>query len=180
MKLSVLTLLVIAIIAAVPIYGQSGDDIGTFDIERVYEDALRGDDTAFAATGPGISELTRQPENYAFVVMRIIGYLVVVTALIFVLAWGIRRFGVAGVPKVSGGNNMDTIETLYFGQDRGVALVRVADVVYLIGHTSGNIVMLEKIEGEKAIELIASSKGGATIMNFKDAFNNFMGKMKRT
>jgi flagellar biogenesis protein FliO len=87
---------------------------------------------------------------------------------------------VAGVSKVGGGNNMDTIEAIYFGQNRGAVLIRVADVVYLLGHTPENIVLLEKIEGDKAVELIASSsKSGSTVMSFKDAFNNFMGKMKR-
>jgi flagellar biogenesis protein FliO len=86
---------------------------------------------------------------------------------------------VAGVSKVGGGNNMDTIEAIYFGQNRGAVLIRVADAVYLLGHTSENVVLLDKIEGEKAVELIASSRGGSTVMSFKDAFNNFMGKMKR-
>lgn len=85
----------------------------------------------------------------------------------------------AGVSKVGGGSNMDTIEAIYFGQNRGAVLIRVADTVYLLGHTPESVVLLEKIEGEKAVELIASSKGGSTVMSFKDAFNNFMGKMKR-
>jgi flagellar biogenesis protein FliO len=162
---------------ALPVHGQGDDDVGTFDIDRVYEDAAR-DDTLLGGGSP--YAFTRQPENYTLVILRITGYLAVITAFIFALAWGVRKVGVAGVAKVSGGNNMDTIETLYFGQNRGATLVRVGDAVYLLGHTPSSIVMLEKIEGEKAIELIASSKGGTSIVNFKDAFNNFMGKMKKT
>ncbi|MDR2577429.1 MAG: flagellar biosynthetic protein FliO [Chitinispirillales bacterium] len=172
-----LVLLSISLTTAPPAYGQD-DDVGAFDIDLVYEDAVRGDDSLLADGGP--YAFTRQPENYALVIMRITGYLVVITAFIFALAWGVRKVGVAGVAKVSGGNNMDTIETLYFGQNRGAALIRVGDTVYLLGHTPDSIVLLEKIEGEKAIELIAASKGGTSIVNFKDAFNNFMGKMKKT
>ena len=163
-------------------YGQENESdstgIGGFDMDKVYEEVASANDSALTGDG-GISGFTRQPENYALVLLRITGYLVLITLVIFGMAWGIRKLGVAGVSKVGGGNNMDVIETLYLGQNRGASLVRVGDTVYLLGHTQENIVMLEKIEGERAIELIASSKGGATIMNFKDAFNNFLGKMKK-
>jgi len=179
----------ILIILAAAAYAQDGNSgtsggIGSFDIDKVYEDAAGGDDdSALSQGGAGGSSsgaYPRRQENYALVLLRIIGYLVVVTAIILAAAWGARRLGVAGVSKVGGGNNMDTIEAIYFGQNRGAVLIRVADVVYLLGHTPENVVLLEKIEGEKAVELIASSnKGGSAVMSFKDAFNNFMGKMKR-
>jgi flagellar biogenesis protein FliO len=157
----------------------SSGGIGTFDIDKVYDD-VTGGDSAFAQGGAGgAGAYPRRQDNYALVLLRIIGYLVVVTLIILAAAWGVRKIGVAGVSKVGGGNNMDTIEAIYFGQNRGAVLIRVADVVYLLGHTPENVVLLEKIEGEKAVELIASSKGGSTVMTFKDAFNNFMGKMKR-
>jgi flagellar biosynthetic protein FliO len=158
--------------------GTDAGDIGSFDIDKVFEDVSGGGDTALASSAA--SAFPRQPENYALVMLRIVGYLAVITMVIVALAWAVRKFGVAGVSKVGGGNNMDVIETLYLGQNKGAALVRLGDTVYFLGHTSENIVLLEKIEGEKAIEFIASSKGGTSIMNFKDAFNNFLGKMKRS
>jgi len=179
----VAAMLLILISAAYAQDGGSGG-IGTFDIDKVYENATGGadedDDSSLSQGGLGSrAGYPRQKENYALVLLRIIGYLVVVTVIILAAAWGARRIGVAGVSKVGGGNNMDTIEAIYFGQNRGAVLIRVADTVYLLGHTPENVVLLEKIEGEKAVELIASSKGGSTVMSFKDAFNNFMGKMKR-
>lgn len=174
-----LVLLAISILAApFPVFGQDDADIGAFDIEKVNEDIESGADTALADAA-SIAGFTRQPENYAIVLLRITGYLVLITALVLFAAWGVRKIGVAGVPKVGGGNNMDIIETLYLGQNRSAALMRVGDTVYLVGHTTENIVLLEKIEGDKAIDLIASSKGSGGITSFKDAFNNFMGKMKR-
>ncbi|GBU23140.1 hypothetical protein R80B4_03056 [Fibrobacteres bacterium R8-0-B4] len=177
------TVMLLISIAAYAQDGKSGG-IGSFDIDKVYDDAVSGvdDDSAVSQGGAGGTQsdaYSRRPENYALVLLRIIGYLVVVTVIILAAAWGARKLGVAGVSKVGGGNNMDTIEAIYFGQNRGAVLIRVADVVYLLGHTPENVVLLEKIEGEKAVELIASSKGGSTVMTFKDAFNNFMGKMKR-
>jgi len=173
-----LILLVISGLAALaPVYGQDDAGIGSFDIERVNDDIAAGADTALADAA-SIAGFTSQPESFAIVLLRITGFLVVITALIFCAAWAVRKVGVAGVAKVGGGNNMDIIETLYLGQNRGAALMRVGDAVYLVGHTQENIVLLEKIEGEKAIDLIASSKGGGA-MSFKDALNNFMGKMKK-
>jgi flagellar biosynthetic protein FliO len=169
-------------IAAVYAQDDGSGGIGNFDIDKVYEDATGGSDDDSALTQGGVGSASGYPrrrENYALVLLRIIGYLVVVTAVILAAAWGARKLGVAGVSKVGGGNNMDTIEAIYFGQNRGAVLIRVADTVYLLGHTPENVVLLEKIEGEKAVELIASSRGGAAVMSFKDAFNNFMGKMKR-
>ncbi|MDR2694604.1 MAG: flagellar biosynthetic protein FliO [Chitinispirillales bacterium] len=179
-KTLILSITIIAV--ALPACAQDGG-IGSFDIDKVYEDAAgAGDDDSVVSQG-GLSSQSgaypRRSENYAFVLLRIIGYLVVVTVIILAAAWGARRLGVAGVSRVGGGNNMDTIEAIYFGQNRGAVLIRVADTVYLLGHTPESVVLLEKIEGEKAVELIASSKGGSTVMSFKDAFNNFMGKMKR-
>ena len=174
-----LILISISVIAVFPVYGQNdNEEFGAF-VDNVNAAVEAGADTALAGSAASIAGFTRQPENYAIVLLRITGYLVLITALILCAAWAVRKIGVAGVAKVRGGNNMDIIETLYLGQNRGTALVRVGDSVYLIGHTPDNIVLLEKIEGEKAIELIASSKGGGTIINFKDAFNNFMGKMKK-
>jgi len=178
-----LVLLAISVMAApFPVYGQDSSapdpDIGFFDIGKVNDDISTGADTTLADAA-SIAGFTRQPENYAILLLRIIGMLVMVTVLILAAAWLVRRIGVSGVAKVGGGNNMDVIETLYLGQNRSISLARVGDTVYLVGHTLENIVLLEKIEGGKAIELIASSKSGTGITSFKDALNNFMGKMKK-
>jgi len=183
MRIFRIFVIIAMILIPITVYAQNGGSggIGNFDIDKVYEEASGGvdDDSSLAQGGAGIPGYPRKQENYALVLLRIIGYLVVVTVIILAAAWGVRKIGVAGVSKVGGGNNMDTIEAIYFGQNRGAVLIRVADTVYLLGHTPENVVLLEKIEGEKAVELIASSKGGSTVMSFKDAFNNFMGKMKR-
>jgi flagellar biosynthetic protein FliO len=183
-KLLIPLIAIMAAATALPAYAQDGaaggsGGIGNFDIDKVYDEIADGDSALSAAGAGSPPGYPRRQENYALVLLRIIGYLVVVTAIILAAAWGVRKLGVAGVSKVGGGNNMDTIEAIYFGQNRGAVLIRVADTVYLLGHTPENIVLLEKIEGEKAVELIASSKGGSAVMSFKDAFNNFMGKMKR-
>ena len=157
------------------------------DLENKFSNILGGqqsyDDTAFGVS----DELTPMPplqmpgqsENYALVIMRMIGYLAIITMIIFAVAWGVRKAGFAGTSKLGGGGSMDIIEVLSFGQNRNAVLIRVADTVYLLGQTPESMVLLEKIEGQKAIDLIASSKGGTSVMNFKEAFNSFIGKMKK-
>jgi flagellar biogenesis protein FliO len=53
------------------------------------------------------------------------------------------------------------------------------DSVLILGQTPQSITLLEKIEGQKAIEAIASVKGQGTIVPFKDMVNSFLGKMKK-
>jgi flagellar biogenesis protein FliO len=74
---------------------------------------------------------------------------------------------------------MDILETLPLGQNRSLVMVRVMDSILLLSQTPQTIVLLEKIEGAKAIELISLTKGGTSIVQFKDFFNTFIGKMKK-
>ncbi len=117
---------------------------------------------------------------YALVILRIIGYLAIIIALIFGVAWFIKKTGLAGASKIGGGASMDILEVVGFGQNRNAMLIRVMDCVYLLGQTPGSIVLLDKIEGQNAIDIIASSKEGTSIVQFKDAFNSFMGKIKKS
>jgi flagellar biosynthetic protein FliO len=124
--------------------------------------------------------MKKEAENYTWVIARITLYLAIVIAIILAVAWIVRKMGIGNSSRIGGGGSMDILESLQFGQNRNAILVRVMDTVYLLGQTPTSIVLLEKIEGQKAIDLIASSKGGGgSVMQFKDVFNNFMGKTKK-
>jgi len=99
-------------------------------------------------------------------------------AAILALAWLTRKGGIAGGSKLGGGS-MDTLEVLPLGQNKSVLLVRVVDAVYVLAQTAGAITVLEKIEGQRALEIISSSKGLVSMTKFKDAFNQFVGKLKK-
>ena len=152
--------------------GAGNEDIGGFDIEKVRNAAMH-DDTLGNAQSPAAER-----ENLTAVVIRITLYLGVVILLIIGITWIFRRNG-QGVPGGTGGA-MDIIETLPTGQNRMILMVRVMDEIYMLSQTASNITMIDKIGGQKALDIIASSKSGGTIINFKDAFNNFMGKIKKT
>ncbi len=165
--------------ATVMLSAQDRLGTGDFDIGKVRQAVANETyDTSFSTSQT--APVQRAQENYVLVLLRIMGYLAVVTALIFGVAWFVKKAGLAGASKVGGGGSMDVLEVLSFGQNRNAVLIRVMDTVYLLGQTPGNMVLLEKIEGQKAIDIISSSKGGANIMHFKDAFNSFLGKMKKS
>ena len=165
--------IIITLIQAQP----SRDDIGGFDIQKVQQAVMDQRDTAVSESVP---LMKKKAESYTWVIVRITLYLAVVIGVILAVSWIVRKMGIGNSSRIGGGGSMDILEALQFGQNRNAILVRVMDTVYLLGQTPTSIVLLEKIEGQKAIDLIASSKGGGgSVMQFKDVFNNFMGKTKK-
>jgi len=167
--------------AAIAGIGQPKNNIGTFDIEKVRRamsggaDSIAYDSSAKAASA--VSLPVRKSDGMGWVAARICLYLAVVIAAIFLVIWVIKRMGLAGGSKIGGGS-MDVLEALPIGQNRAILLVRVRDIVYVLAQTQHQIALLDKVEGQRALDLISSSKGGS-ITQFKDVFNTFMGKIKK-
>jgi len=166
-------------------FSQSHQDIGSFDINKVARDAGNPESAAPADTGTARSGSAamnafagKTKENWTLVSLRIALYLFITIAAIFMVIWGIKRIGLAGRSKIGGGS-MDVLEALPLGQNRNIVLVRVVDKVYLIGQTQNTMSVLETIEGQKALELISTTKGVVSMAQFKDVFNNFMGKIRK-
>ncbi len=158
---------------------QSRPDIGTFDIEKVRKD-VGGDSSGISADSPRTSTKpvsAKVPENWTLVLLRITLYLAITIAAIFLLVWVIKRVGLAGRSKMGGGS-MDVLEALPLGSNRTIALIRVLDKVYLIGQTQNQITVLDTVEGQKAIEVISSSRGVVSMARFKDVFASFMERFK--
>jgi flagellar biosynthetic protein FliO len=160
-------------------FSQSKPDIGSFDIEKVRKAA--GDPATVLPADSSLSvsgeKKSKASENWGLVVMRICLYLGITIAAIFLVIWGIKRIGLAGRSKIGGGS-MDVLEALPLGQNRGLVLVRVVDKVYVVGQTPDQITLFETIEGQKALELISTTKGVVSMAQFKDVFGSFMGKFK--
>ena len=162
-----------------PVYGQAKDGIGNFDIEKVRRAVIDpgapvGADSGAAAT-PAIKQ---EKANVGWLITRIGLYLAFIIGAIFLTIWAIKRLGLVGRSKIGGGS-MDLLEALPLGQNRTIVLVRVTDRVYVLAQTPNQISVLDTLTGEKALELISSSKGVVSISQFKDVFNTFMGKMKK-
>jgi flagellar biosynthetic protein FliO len=179
--------LFIALLFAGTGFSQPKEGIGNFDIEKVRRAVIDPNgpaavDTdrasAASASAPQTSATKTEKVNLGWLIVRLCFYFALIIGAILFVTWGIKRLGLAGRSKIRGGS-MDILEALPLGQNRNVLLVRVTDKVYLLAQTQNQITVLDTITGEKAIELISSSKGVVSIMQFKDVFNNFMGKMKK-
>ena len=151
--------------------------IGSFDIEKVRQ-AVTQPANALTVDSASDAPTAVKSESIGWLMARMGFYLALVIGAIYAVMWFVKRFGLAGRSKIGGGS-MDTLEVLPLGPNRAVMLVRVTDRVYLLAQTPGAISVLDKIEGEKAIEVIASSKGVVSISQFKDVFSSFMGKIKK-
>lgn len=149
------------------------EDIGDFDIGKV-RDAVYSSDSGLGET----IEPAAREEKLASVIIRITVYMAIIITVILITAWFIRNKGIKAT-RTGGGGAMDVIENMAMGPNRSLTMVRIMDEIYLLSQTANSITLLDKIGGQKAVDIIASSKGGGTIMQFKDAFNNFMGKMKK-
>lgn len=175
MKANVFLFILLFFFSVVQAQNPASGETGDFDIKKVREAVFSANDTALNEN----VQLRKNAENYSLVIFRVVFYLAVVIAVIFAVAWIVKKSGLTGSSRIGGGGAMDVLEILPFGQNRTITMIRVMDTVYLLGQTPQSIALLEKIEGQKAIDLIASSKGGSSIVQFKDAFNSFISKMKK-
>ncbi len=150
-----------------------------FDIQKVREAVAEGNqrlagDTALA----GAAAQGAPNESAWLIILRIVAYLALVLAILFGGVWVFKRLsGKSGTRAGSG--SMDVVEMLPIGQGRSIVLVRILDAVMVLAQTSQTVTLIEKIEGEKALELIAATREGASIVQFKELFNNFIGRMKK-
>jgi flagellar biosynthetic protein FliO len=117
-------------------------------------------------------------ESMGWIAARVCFFLALIAAAIVLLAWLIKRFGLVGRSKMGGGS-MDLLESLPLGPQRTILMVRVKDAVFLLGQTQSQITLLDKVDGERAFELISSSKGSFSVTQFKDALDGFMGKIRK-
>jgi flagellar biogenesis protein FliO len=144
---------------------------------QVLQNELQNSMTVESDTG---NVIEKESGNIAVVITKIIVYLLVVIVLILLVSWMIKKIGFTGKIKNSGTGSMDLLEVLPLAQNRNISMVRIQDSVYILGVQQSSMILIEKIEGQKAIELISSSKGSSSVMQFKDALNTFVGKFKKT
>jgi len=160
------------------VVAQPRQDIGSFNIDEVRQQ-LEQQRTAADTTAARPAVTRQRAEGWGVIMLRISGYLALVSVLILVVLWVMKKTGVAGTAARSIPASMDVLETLPLGQGRAIVLVRLLDSVLVLAQTAQNVTLVEKLDGQKALEVISSAKGGSSIVQFKDMFNTFMGKMKK-
>jgi flagellar biosynthetic protein FliO len=141
-----------------------------------YDSSAANHDTA-AVHARGL--IRKQTGSLTWTVLKVTLYLFIVVVAIIGVAWLFKKGGIAGSSKVGGGGAMEIVEALGTGRERTVLLVRVVDTIYLLGQTANSISVIDKFEGQKALEVISQTRGGVSIAKFKDVFNQFMEKFKK-
>jgi flagellar biosynthetic protein FliO len=110
--------------------------------------------------------------GYSWEMLKIIFYLILVLAVIYILARYLRNFYLR--PK--GGANMELIEQLYLESKASLKLVHIKDKIMLIGVTEKNIeVLAEWPESEFSIEQIQRDNN----IDFKEKFKEVIAKYRR-
>jgi flagellar biosynthetic protein FliO len=151
--------------------------LGGFDINKVRELSTNPQNALQA--GQAAAKPQKETPNYTFVILRIIGSLAIIIALIMFVSWLLRKAGLNRTTRIGGSGSMDVMEVLPLGQNRNMVLLRVMDTVYLCGQTPSSIALVDKIEGERAARLLTAGKGRSPVVQFKDAFNQFITKLKK-
>jgi len=141
-----------------------------------YDSTAMPHDTA-AAQAKGL--IRKQTGSLTWTILKVTLYLVIVVIAIVGVAWLFKKGGIAGSSKVGGGGAMEIVEALGTGRERAVLLVRVVDTIYVLGQTANSISVIDKFEGQKALEVISQTRGGVSIAKFKDVFSQFMEKFKK-
>ncbi|MDT8272382.1 MAG: flagellar biosynthetic protein FliO [Desulfomonilia bacterium] len=92
--------------------------------------------------------------------LRALSALIAVMALLFFLAWVLKRYGpVARVKKNLG---LDILGQMALGAKSHLALVRVGKSILLLGVTSNSISLIKDMEGgdfEKALDEMKTAQG---------------------
>jgi flagellar biosynthetic protein FliO len=164
-------------IAVAAAFSQDTRGTGSFDINKVRELSAgsSGTDSAAAATAS-----RKESANGVFIIFRIILTLAFVIALILGGTWLMKRYGLGRGSGVGGRGAMEIVEVLPLGQNRNMVLFRVQERVYLCGQTPSSLSLIDTIDGPEAASILSTVKARPVTGQFKDAFNQFITKMKKS
>lgn len=147
---------------------------GSFDFSRLQKELKGYADAGDTNAARQQDTLQQQNRSLLGVTIRLSIVLGIIIVLVFAIAWLIKRGGISGAH--SKGGSIDVLEAASLGPQRNVVLVRVLDTVYVLGQTQHTITLLEKLQDEKALEVISSAREVTSLSRFKDVFNSFVSK----
>ncbi len=90
--------------------------------------------------------------------LRSAAALAIVVALMFALAWAVRRFG----PVTRTGKNLglSVLGQVHLGPKTALALVRVGKSVLLVGVTSSSVNLIKDLDADRFEEGLTAAGGG--------------------
>jgi flagellar biogenesis protein FliO len=137
---------------------------------------LTAADTNFAGTGSEPRE-----DSIGIIVLRLVGSLVLVLALVGGTAWFFRKtnfFKKSGIEAANQTPSMSVLEALATGQNGVILLVRCEEQVFLVGQTQAKYTLLQELNADTAKKIIDNKAGNETIGAFKSSLSNFMQNIK--
>ncbi len=151
----------------------------SFDFSRLQKE-LQGYTGSGETSGVVQQQAGQQQQDRSLigVTIRLSIVMGIIIVLVFAVAWLLKRGGISGTH--SKGGSIDVLEAASLGPQRTVVLVRVLDTVYVLGQTQHTITLLEKLQDEKAMEVISSAREVTSLSRFKDVFNSFVAKHQQT
>ena len=153
-------------------------DVG-FDMNALH--AITADPFDITDPAQDAQQFGRGQEPIGIIVLRIVGSLALVLAIVAVVAWGVRKSGIfgKGIAASTGQTpSMSVLEALVTGQGGMILLLRCEKQVFLVGQTPTNYTLLKELDEGAAQKIIESKGGNETIASFKNSLANFMQNVK--
>ena len=174
-----LTILITVFLTLLPLLATAQER--EFDMRTLNQEmgTLTTDDTNFAAVNSDIGG--GRQDGIEVVILRIIGSLAIVLALVAGTATIIRKTGLfrqSGINAASQTPSMSVLEALSTGLNGAVLLIRCEEQVFLVGQTQSNYTFLQELNSDTARKIIESKAGNETITSFKTSLANFMQNIK--
>ncbi|MCL2845196.1 MAG: flagellar biosynthetic protein FliO [Chitinivibrionia bacterium] len=120
-------------------------------------------------------------ESMGIILLRIVGSLALVLAIVAAAAWGVRKSGIFGkgiAAATSQTPSMSVLEALATGQGGAILLLRCEGQVFLVGQTPTNYTLLRELDAASAQKIIESKGGDVSMATFKNSLANFMQNVK--
>ncbi|MCL1946703.1 MAG: flagellar biosynthetic protein FliO [Chitinivibrionia bacterium] len=144
-------------------------------IREVYDDpaaAMTPDDETFGA---------KESDNWGILMLKVIGWLSLVLAMIAAVAWGVRKSGIFGQTAALAASqtpSMSVLEALSTGQNGVILLVRCEKQVFMIGQTLTKYTLLKELDEDAAAKIIESRIESDNVATFKNSLSKFMQNIK--
>jgi len=129
-----------------------------------------------------VEPVSANHDGMGIILLRIVGSLALVLAILAAAVWGIRKSGIvigqnvpAAAPQTP---SMSVLEALSTGYSGTILLVRCEEQVFLIGQTPSNYTLLQELQEDVAKKIVESKSGNETVGSFKNSLANFMQNLK--
>jgi len=139
-------------------------------------DLLAQQDTTSANSDQMI--FTGSKPNFAFLLLKTVGSLVIIFVLIFIVVYYFKKFYLGKKGSNLNSGSMDIVGTLYLAPKKTISLVKIGKRVVVLGLTENNISYLSEISLEE-FEEMRQDESADTQGLFAQQFNGILNKIMK-